>query len=112
MTSLTARLLRLGRPPRVAYYFYRLKDDDIVSEFCVANAADPHQYVSTLALDGTEQLWQRRDEGDLVIFRPPDGYLGSQGLLWAYDRRLQVGEAMPRAELERYALRHRVSVVM
>lgn len=97
--------------PRTAHYFYRLKDDDFVSEFCVANSADPGQYVETLAPDGTAQRWDRRDEGDLAVFRPPDGYSGSQGVLWAYDRRLQRGEAMPRVQLERLALRCRVSVV-
>lgn len=95
--------------PRIAWYFYRLKDDDFVSEFCVANSADPDQSVHTLAPDGTKQPWEKRQEGDLTVFRPPDGYQGDQGLLWAYDRRLQLGEAMPRKELERYALRFRVS---
>lgn len=92
-----------------AYYFYRLKTDDFVSEFCVANSGDPNQCVETLAPDGTKQRWKKHSEGDLVIFTPPDGYAGGQGLLWFYDRRLQIGEAAPREELERLALRMRVS---
>lgn len=98
--------------PRTAWYFYRLKDDDFVREFCVANARDPNQTVETLAPDGTHQKWARRHEGDLLVFTPPDGYAGDQGLLWAYDRRLQVGEPMPREQLEKLALDSRVSVVM
>jgi hypothetical protein len=96
---------------RKALYFYRLADDDFVREFCVAGATDPHQTVRTLAPDGSEQRWDRREEGDLLVFRAPDGYAGSQPLLWAYDRRLQLGEAMPRRELESRAL-NRISVVV
>ena len=95
--------------PRIAYYFYRLRDDHIVSEFCVANAGDPRQAVETLAPDGTPQRWQQRHEGDLLVFTSPDGYAGDQGILWLYDRRLQLGQPMPREELERQALRMRVS---
>lgn len=97
---------------RQAFYFYRLRDDDFVNEFCVANSGDPNQYVETLAPDGTPQRWRQRHEVDLVIFTPPDGYDGNQGLLWAYDKRLQVGEPMPREMLERQALRMRKSLVM
>ena len=101
-----------GAPePATAHYFYRLKADDFVSEFCVAGAVGPNT-VHTLAPDGSEQPWARREEGDLLVFRPPDGYAGGQGLLWAYDRRLQRGEAMPRPLLERYALRCRVSAAL
>jgi hypothetical protein len=96
--------------PATAWYFYRLREDDFVAEFCVAGASDPTQYVETLAPDGTCQRWARREEGDLLVFRPPDGYSGAQGLIWAYNRRLQRGQAMPYAELERRALGMRVSV--
>lgn len=95
--------------PQQAYYFYLLQDDDFVKEFCVANSGDPHQTVATLAPDGTWQYWKSRAEGDLLVFHPPDGYTGDEGLLWAYDKRLQRGEPMPRAELERRALAMRVS---
>jgi hypothetical protein len=96
--------------PRIAFYFYRLMRDDFVREFCVANHADPHQTVETLAPDGTHQCWDRREEGDLLIFRPPDGYAGDQGLLWSYDRRLQIGQALPRPALEHEALNGRISI--
>lgn len=96
--------------PRTAFYFYRLRADDYVSEFCVANHGDPDQYVETLAPDGTTQRWRKREEGDLLVFTPPDGYAGDQGMIWAYDRRLQRGESMPRVMLERLALRMRVSI--
>lgn len=98
--------------PRRAFYFYRLRDDHLVSEFCVANHGDPNQYVETLAPDGTAQRWARREEGDLLVFSPPDGYAGAQGLLWAYDKRLQLGRPMPRPMLERLALNMRKSVIV
>src|SRR4051812_47720375 len=94
------------------YYFYRLKRDDYVREFCVANARDPHQSVSTFAPDGTVQFWPAHADGDLLVFTPPDGYAGDQGLLWCYDRRFQLGEAMPYEELERRALNERKSLVV
>lgn len=95
--------------PSAARYFYLLRRDDFMAEFCVAGAVGP-QSVETLAPDGTYQKWPSLWRGDLLVFRPPDGYSGNQGLLWSYDRRLQVGEAMPRAELERRALGMRASV--
>lgn len=93
----------------VAFYFYRLKDDDFVAEFCVANSNDPNQWVGTLAPDGTLQRWAKREEGDLNVFRPPDGYTGNQGIEWHYDRRLQCHEAASRELMERLALGNRVS---
>jgi len=97
--------------PRTAYYFYRVREDDsLIREFCVAGHADPNQYVETLAPDGTLQRWQKREEGDLLVFWPPDGYAGMQGVLWCYDRRLQIGEPMPRPQLERELLRNRHTV--
>jgi hypothetical protein len=100
-----------------AWYFYRLKDDDFVAEFCVANAQDQPtdgfpqgQFVETLAPDGTRQRWAKRQDGDLLVFRPPDGYAGGQGMEWHYDKRLQRHQAAPRHLLEKYALGSRVSV--
>jgi hypothetical protein len=103
--------------PRVCRYFYRLKDDDLVTEFCVANALDvptegfpDGQYVATRAPDGTLQRWAKRLEGDLLVFRPPDGYAGGQGMEWHYDRRTQRHEPIDRPTLEKLALSGRVSV--
>jgi hypothetical protein len=95
----------------VARYFYRLKNDSFIREFCVEGATDPWQTVDTLAPDGTPQRWRREMEGDLMVFYPPDGYEGEQGLLWAFDPLLQRAEPMPRDLLERRALNMRVSIV-
>lgn len=95
-----------------ARYFYVLKDDHIVSKFCVEGATDPGQFVETLAPDGTPQRWAKRWEGDLLCFYPPDGYSGAQGMIWAYDRRLQSAEPMPRRLLERRALNMRFSITV
>jgi hypothetical protein len=94
----------------VAYYFYRLREDDFANEFCVAGNRDPALLVETLAPDGTPQRWAKRSEGDLTVFTPPDGYAGSQGFVLRCDPRYQVMEPMPREELERQALRCRKSV--
>jgi hypothetical protein len=101
--------LQPGTPRRVAYYFYRLRDDHLVREFCVVGAIGP-QTVHTLSPDGLPEYWQQRDENGVLVFLPPSGYAGGQGLLWAYDKRLQRGEAMPRHLLERMALGMRMSV--
>jgi hypothetical protein len=94
--------------PETAWYFYRLNDCNVFGQFCVANAKDPHQYVETRAPDGTVQRWEKRWVGDLLIFFPPDGYSGGP-IGWAYDRTIQIGKPMPDDELERQALRCRVS---
>ncbi len=98
---------KAGRVP-TCFYFYRLRNDNFIKEFCVAGAQDPEQYVDTPAPDGTKQRWIKRMEGDLLVFTPPDGYEGG-AIGWMYNRKLQIGEAMPRAGLERLALRCRVS---
>lgn len=96
--------------PRIAWYFYRLNTDDGISEFCVANhQGDPGQFVQSKMPDGSNVVWDRREEGDLLVFRPPDRRLADQGMLWAYDKRLQRGEPMPQAQLEKLALGGRVS---
>jgi hypothetical protein len=91
-----------------AYYFYRLRNDSFILEFCVANASDPEQYVDSRAPDGTLQRWAKHHDGDLLVFTPPDGYDGGP-VGWMYNRRLQQGHAAPRAVLEREALRCRHS---
>lgn len=95
---------------RVATYCYRLRDDHLVREFVVANAADPHQTVETQDRDGAWHAWPKRTRGTLTIFCPPDAYQGGQPLLWRYDDRVQIGRPMERAELERYAMDQRVSI--
>lgn len=92
-----------------AYYFFRLRDNEVVKEFCVSNAQDPNQYVESTAPDGTKQRWEKRWDGDLLVFRPPDGYAEFQPLGWVYDKQLQDGEATPQELMERLALNMRVS---
>lgn len=92
----------------VAFYFYRLRNDNFMKEFCVANAKDPNQYVESRTPDGTLQRWAKRWEGDLLVFTPPDSYDGGP-VGWMYDRRLQLGQMAPRDVLEREALRNRIS---
>jgi hypothetical protein len=96
---------------RIAYFFYRLTDDNFIGEFCVANYyADMDQRMETKVPDGSIQLWERRIEGDLMVFHAPDGYDGGP-VGWKYDRRKQVGEHLPWKQMHRYALSSRHSMV-
>lgn len=106
----TGKPLRLLRQPKIARYFYRLKDDRMVT-FCVENACGP-QSVETISRDGLHRKWQSYWEGDLLVFYPPDGADISEGIFWAYDKRLQVAVEYPRAELEKKALGMRASIVV
>jgi hypothetical protein len=117
----TVRPIRVAgvREPRRASYFYRLNADDQVAAFCVANADDTPtdefpdgQFVQSRAADGTEVRWAKRVEGDLLVFYPPDPALAFGGIVWAYDRRVQVGRSAPRQLLEKLALDSRVSVAL
>lgn len=95
--------------PETAYYFFRIRDNEVVKEFCVANAKDPNQYVESTAPDGSKQRWDKRWDCDLLVFHPPDGYSDFQPLGWVYDKRLQNGEPVPQEEMERLATNMRVS---
>ena len=96
----------------IVYYAYVLGRDDYVEEFHVANASDPHQWVETLAPDGTRQKWPDRMRDGVLVFYPPDGYSGGQGLLWHYDPRWQECVRISRAAMEKIALRNRHSLVV
>ena len=100
----------IGVAPKRARYFYRLRDDRL-TEFCVENACGP-QSVETIARDGQHRKWQSYWEGDLLVFYPPDGADISEGVFWAYDKRLQIAVEYPRAELERKALGMRASILV
>lgn len=93
----------------VFFYFFRLKDDHIVDSLVLANVNedDPELRVETLAPDGTTQRWWRREEDGCLVFYPPDGYAGIQGLLLNYSRNLQQHAPAPPEMMERLALRNR-----
>ena len=100
-----------------ALYFIRLSGsaDNIIREFCVCNARDPEQFVETLAIEseGGEiyQRWEKRWEGDLLVFKAPDGYVAG-AIGWCYDHTRQKGEHADWQTLERELLRNRKSVVV
>lgn len=109
-----------GMQRRRAVYFYRLKDDNLVAEFCIGGSGDVPVSVETPIPDGqggfvlnawghrAMQPWPKRWEGDLLVFTPPSGYDGGPVAL-LYDRRLLVVEAADRGEMEKLALRNRIS---
>ena len=120
--------------PRVAWYFYRVRDDGKIGEFCVANPTGPNQvstpvpgeapvpppgltlYEAMVWSARNRQVWESREENGLLVFNAPDGYLAlpesENGIGWLYDQRLQRGEPMPPGELDRQAMRCRVSAIM
>lgn len=99
--------------PRKALYFQRIVGGfgtDGRLELCVTNwQGDPDQTVSTLAKDGTSQPWDRREEGDLLVFRPPFDWDRTGLMCWRYDPRRQVTERMDDGQAERMAVNNRVS---
>lgn len=102
--------MKIGGEPSRARYFYRLRDDRI-TEFCVENARGP-QSVESLSPDGQHRKWQSYWEGDLLVFYSPYHEDSENGIFWAYDKRLQIGEPCDRMDLERLALRMRASCVV
>jgi hypothetical protein len=103
--------------PRQATYFYVLKDDHIIDEFCVANSEGPvsvESYIVDPKLGGGPaiQKWDSFWRGNLLVFKPPDSYVGDQGWWVHYDRRLMTLERMDLVELDRHALRMRTSIIV
>lgn len=99
--------------PRKALYFQRVYLDGARVEFCVGNwQGDPDQSVVSTGPDGTRRAWDRRQDGDLLVFTSPADWDGVTGFLWRYDPRLQVGEKMPPDQAERAALNNRMSVAL
>jgi len=103
--------------PQTAYYFCRVHPaaENVILEFCVANSNDPDQVVETLAIEneGGEifQKWEKRWEGDLLVFKAPDGYVAG-AIGWYYDNSRQRGEHAPWKVLESELLRNRKSLIV
>lgn len=94
---------------QIAYWWQRLNDDNYIKEFCVANHNDPDQTMETPQQSGAMQVWDKRIEGDLLVFKAPDGYNGGP-VGWKYDRRKQCGWDLPHDAQARLAIRNKVSV--
>ena len=71
------------------------------------------QLVETLNLVAAEtyQRWDKREEGDRLVFRAPDGYIGGE-VGWCYDHTRQKGVAAPVDVLDREQLRNRKSLIV
>lgn len=96
---------------RTFYSYYRLRNDDVVHSLVLVNAddTDPLLAVDTLAPDGTVQKWAMTRDAGRLVFWPPDGYSGSQGMCLHFSKDIQRHESAPREVLEREALGNRVS---
>jgi len=95
--------------PAVATYAYRLHGDRLHYDVCLLGSRGPVS-VKSVKLDGNHVEWEGHQEGDAMIFEPPDGHDINDGFFVGYDKRIMRLEAMDRAEIERFAMRYRVSV--
>src|SRR5262245_13238728 len=95
---------------RVFCYYWVLRDDHIVESLRLvgALAEDPLLRVFQLDASGNEMPWARRIEGDELVFYPPDPECSRMPMM-RYDDRIQRHEPMERGEMERRAMRGRVS---
>ena len=91
--------------PVTAYYFYRVRHDSVMVEFCIANAKGPVR-VETRNPDGTLQPWESRSVEDLLVFYAPDGYTVQDGgpCSVAWDKRVMDLQALPPEEIDRECL--------
>ncbi len=97
-----------------AFYFYRIRWDYYVHEFCIVNAVGPCAVWTDVDGQPEEALqkWDCYAEGDIMVFRAPDGYVNHQALRVACDKRLNELLPMPPDEMDRLALRLRKSLVV
>jgi hypothetical protein len=111
---------RIGEPipvadwakPKTAYYFYHIKHDSVMVEFCIANAQGPIR-VETTNPDGSFQAWESRTVGDLLVFFAPDGYRIQDGgpCRVAYDKRLMDLQALPPEQIDKLCLNRTSALV-
>jgi hypothetical protein len=94
------------------YYFYTIREDDLIRELRFINVIDEALQVShTNGMDKVRHDWAKRTEGDYVIFTPHPSYKGEQEFVQIFSRPwIQRFIAAPRTILERAALNNRVSV--
>jgi hypothetical protein len=97
-----------------AYYFYRVRWDYYVTEFCIVGAVGPCAVWTEVDGQPQEDLqaWEAYEEGEIKVFRAPDGYTDYQMLRVACDKRLNELLPMPPQEMDRLALRLRKSLVV
>ncbi len=96
--------------PRTFHFYYVLADDHRVASLRLVGAIadDPLLGVESFGPDGRLQRWNRYTENGELVFCPPDAEWSREHVL-RYDDRIQKHEPIPRAELERRALRGRHS---
>jgi hypothetical protein len=104
---------RIGEPlqvadwakPKTAYYFYHIKHDSVMVEFCIVNWEGPVR-VETDNPDGSHQAWESRQVGDMLVFYAPDGYRMQDGgpCKLTFDKRLMDIKAMPPEEIDKLCL--------
>jgi hypothetical protein len=80
-----------GRQVTMRYFQRLAEDESCIREFCVFGVngfdVDPGMQLIWEPIPGDfegRRYWHKRTEGDLVIFRPPDGYDGGPVIFW-YD---------------------------
>ena len=101
---------RTGEAVRVFWFYYVMDEDHRVRSVHLVGAddADPLLRVEGFDSEGMVQRWHRRAENGELVFYPFDPENSREHLL-GYSPRIQRHEPIPRAELERRALRGRHS---
>lgn len=94
--------------PRTFWYYYVLGPDHEVRELHLVNALadDPLLRVEGFDAEGRCHRWYRHERGGELVFTPFDPARAVEHVL-GYSPQLQRHEPLPRAELERRALRGR-----
>lgn len=102
---------RRVRTPRLARYFQRVVGGYSGQlELCVVNwQGDPDQTVASFTPGGELRQWDKRVEGDFLVFRAPFDWDRTGIMRWHYDPARQATEEMPREEAARLMLGNRVS---
>lgn len=96
--------------PRVFWFYYVMDEDHRVRSLHLVGAddADPLLRVEGFDSGGMVQRWHKRAENGELVFYPFDPELSREHLL-GYSPHIQRHEPIPRAELERRAIRGRHS---
>lgn len=93
------------------YYFYTIREDDLIRELRFINVIDPSLSVQSMAPDGSLHPWTKYTEDDYTVFIPNEFYKGEMDMpLIHFNPLVQRFIAAPRTILERAALGNRTSV--
>lgn len=92
---------------RAFHYYYELDPRDRIRALVLVGAIEDDPLLRVTTLEGGRLVeWERKSVAGELRFFPPDPDTATEAGMW-YDDRIQRHEPLPRAELERRALRAR-----